>query len=77
MDGLCPDIPNHYIEIILDNDNPKHNWLIEAFEGSFGEESAECVSLDESRTRLKVYPGGALALRNHRPPLSGDQEATT
>ena len=77
MDGVYPEKPNHHMGIILDNDESKHNWLIEAFVGSFGEEFVECKSPDESRTRLKIYSGGALALLDRRPPFSGNREATT
>jgi hypothetical protein len=62
--------------IILNKDDPKHDWLIEAFVRSFGEEFVECESLDESRTRLMVYTGGALALLDRKPPFSGKREAT-
>jgi hypothetical protein len=67
---------HHHIEIILDKEDPKYDWLIEAFVGSFGEELVECESLDELRTRLKVYPGGALAMLNRKPPFSGKREVT-
>jgi hypothetical protein len=76
MDGVYPERPAHHIGIILDKDDPKHDWLIEAFVGSFGEEFVECESLDELRTRLKVYPGGALAMLNRKPPFSDKRGAT-
>ena len=76
MNRLCPDKPNNSIEITLDKDDPQHDWLIEAFVGSFGEEFVGCASLDESLTRLNVYPSGALALLNRKPPFSDKREAT-
>jgi hypothetical protein len=76
MDAVYPEKLNHHIGIILDKDDPNHDSLIEAFVRSFGEEFVGCESLDKSRTRLKVYPGGALALLNRKPPFCGKQEAT-
>jgi hypothetical protein len=73
--GVYPNKPSHHVGILLDKNALRHDWLIEAFVGSFGEEFVECESLDE-RTRLKVYPGGALALLDRTPPLSGKREAT-
>jgi hypothetical protein len=70
MNRLCPDKPNISIETTLGKDVPQHGWLIEAFVGSFGEEFVGCVSLDESRTRLNVYPGGALALVDRKRSLA-------
>jgi hypothetical protein len=76
MDGVYPERPNHHIGIFRDKEDPKHDWLVEAFVRSFGEEFVECESLDESRTRLKVYPGGTLALLARKLPFSGNREAT-
>jgi hypothetical protein len=76
MDKVYSGRPNHHIRIILDKNKPKHDWLTEAFVGSFGEEFVECESPDESLTRLKVYPGGAPALLDREPPFSGKRGAT-